>query len=147
MSKRLRITICVVGLLGMIACSKGGALIVDDGNGGGGHINNPADTIAPVLTIHTPAPDQAFANMSTINISGNISDNLGLYRGTIKITDDATGYVLKNQAYEIHGITTYNFNVSYVTSVTTLSNYTVTVWFEDHGYNGVTKTVKVKVYP
>ncbi|MEK7224727.1 MAG: hypothetical protein AAB221_03495, partial [Bacteroidota bacterium] len=105
------------------------------------------DTTAPLLDIYTPTANQVFTSGSTITITGRLTDDLGLYRGTIKITNDANGDILKNQAYEIHGLRLYDFSLSYVTSVTTASDYTVTVSFEDHGYNSVTKSVKVKVNP
>jgi hypothetical protein len=132
----------------LLSCSKGG--VVDPGgNGGGGgpHIIDLNDTIPPALDIYTPTANQVFTNGNTIGITGKVTDNGGLYRGTIKITNDATGAVVKEQLYEIHGFQSYNFNISHTTSVTTASDYTVTVSFEDHGYNTTTKSVKVKINP
>jgi hypothetical protein len=129
----------------LISCSRGG---VDDAAGGGGpHVFNPGDTIPPVIDIITPLPDQAFSNGSTITITGRVTDNGGLYHGNIRITDDLSGALLKEQLYEIHGFQLYNFNTGYTTAVSSVSNYTVTVTFDDHGYNVVTKSVKVKVNP
>ncbi len=130
----------------LAACSKGGSSSSDDG-GGGTHIPSPNDTTAPTLDIYTPTANQVFASGNAINITGRLTDDLGLYRGTIKIINDANGDILKNQAYEIHGLRLYDFSLSYVTAVTATSDYTVTVSFEDHGYNSVTKSVKVKVNP
>lgn len=129
----------------IISCSKGG-VPADNGNGGG-HINNPADTVPPVVTILTPAENQIFANGSVIQITGRITDDEGLYRGSVWLTDDATGVVLKEQLYEIHGLRLYNYSVNHTAFVTAASDYTVTVRFEDHGYNSVTKSVKIKVNP
>lgn len=42
---------------------------------------------------------------------------------------------------------TYNFNLNHTSSVPIITNYTVTVFFEDHGLNSVSKTVKIKVNP
>lgn len=127
------------------SCSKGGGP-VDDG-GGNPHIENPADTIAPMITIATPTENQVFTSGNTINMTGRISDDLGLYRGTVKLVNDANGLVLKEQAYEIHGLLAYNFSLSHTAVVTTASDYTVTVTFEDHGLNSVTRSVKIKVNP
>lgn len=124
-----------------LSCSKGGS--VDDTE----YANNPSDVTAPVLTINTPAPDQVFNNGNSINVTGRVTDDLGLYRGTIRITNDLNGDVLKEQAYEIHGILAYNFNISHVAAVSVASNYTVTVWFEDHGSNTAARSVKIKVNP
>lgn len=146
MNPGIKIVLIVATLTTVIACSKGGT-ITDDGSDGGGNVNNPSDTTAPVLTINNPLPNQVYTNWATINVSGNISDDLGLYRGSIRITNDAGGGLLKEQLYEIHGIRTYNFSVNHTATVTAASDYTVTVSFEDHGYNSTTKTVKIKVNP
>jgi len=128
------------------SCSKGG----NSGDNGGGGINNnppPNDTIAPVLDIFTPTPNQVFTSGNMITVTGRITDDLGLYRGSIRITNDANGNILREQLYEIHYQLLYNFNINYTPVVSTPSNYTVTVFFEDHGLNNVTKSVKIKVNP
>ena len=128
------------------ACSKGGNA-VDDHSGGGGGNPSPNDVTPPILDIYTPTANQVFTSGNNIDISGRIADDLGLYRGSIRITNDATGQVVKEQLYEIHYVLLYSFNISYTTSVTVPTDYTVTVFFEDHGYNSATKSVKVKVNP
>jgi hypothetical protein len=128
------------------ACSKSGSS--SDGGSGGGHPTpSPVDTIAPSLTINTPTANQIFTAGNVINVTGRINDDLGLYRGSIRIINDATNAVLKEQLYEIHYVLSYDFNISYTTSVTAASDYTVVVSFEDHGLNSATKSVKVKVNP
>jgi hypothetical protein len=127
------------------ACSKGGSS--SDDNGGGGPTPSPIDVTAPVLNINTPTSNQVFTSGNVINITGRTTDDYGLYRGSIRITNDATGALLKEQLYEIHYVLAYDFNISYTTNVTIASNYTVTVSFEDHGFNSVTKSVKVQVNP
>lgn len=127
------------------SCSKGGDPI-DDG-GGGPHVLVPDDTTAPEIFIFTPAASQVFNNGNIINISGRITDDLGLYRGTINIVNDANGLNMLSQPYEIHGLKLYNFNINHTASVATVTNYTITVAFEDHGTNSTSKTVKVKVNP
>ena len=133
------------GIMFTVACSKGGS---SDAGGGGPHPTpSPVDTIAPVLTINTPTANQLFTSGNIINITGRITDDLGLYRGSIRITNDANNAILKEQLYEIHYVLGYDFNISYTTNVTVPSDYTVTVFFEDHGYNNAAKSVKVKVNP
>ncbi len=126
------------------SCSKGGT-VTDDG--GGPHVITPTDTTAPEISILTPTINQVFASGNVINITGKITDDYGLYRGTIRVVNDANGAVLMNQAYEIHGLLLYNYNINHTTSVATSTDYTVTVSFEDHGTNITTKSVKVKVNP
>lgn len=127
-----------------VSCSKGSA---GTDNGDDNHNPNPSDTTAPELTVNTPVASQVFNNGNTISVTGRITDNLGLYRGSIRIVNDADGVVVKEQLYEIHGLPVYNFNLGHIVAVPAASDYTVTVWFEDHGYNGVTKSVKIKVNP
>jgi hypothetical protein len=128
------------------ACSKGTSSSIDHG-GGPGPTPSPIDTIAPSLTINTPTSNQVFTSGNVINITGKVTDDLGLFRGSIRITNDATGALIKEQLYEIHFVLSYDFNISYATSVTIPSDYTITVFFEDHGSNSATKSVKVKVNP
>lgn len=125
------------------SCSKDGT-ISDDG-GGGPHVITPTDIIAPEISIFTPTINEVFTNGSVINITGKITDDYGLYRGTIRVINDANGAILLNQAYEIHGLLHYNFNINHTTSVAATTDCTVTISFEDHGSNSTTKSVKVKV--
>jgi hypothetical protein len=129
----------------LVACSKGSGAAPDDG--GGTHIINNNDTTAPVVEIFTPVDAQVFTNGAVISMTGKITDIGGLYKGTIRIINDATGAVVKEQLYEIHGFQSYNFNLSHTASVTSVSDYTVTVTFEDHGLNQTSKSVKIKVTP
>ena len=138
------LTIAMTALM-LSACSKGGG--TTDGGGGGPHVETPSDITPPVIVINSPSASQVFTSGSTINVTGRLTDNLGLYRGTIRIINDANGFELKSQAYEIHGLRAYDYNISYSTSVTVASDYTIVVSFEDHGNNVTTKSVKVRVNP
>ena len=129
----------------VIACSKTGPGNVDDDSSL--HIIDTNDTIPPDIEINTPIAAQVFSNGSSIDITGKITDNGGLYRGSIRITNDVNNAVIKEQLYEIHGFQLYNFSLSHTASVTTPSDYTVTVLFEDHGLNQVSRSVKIKVNP
>ena len=142
-----KLFIPLILLLGMavLACSKGGSPTADDNPNP--HVENPADTIAPVITINTPADNQIFSSGQLINMTGRITDDMGLYRGTVKLINDANGLVLKEQVYEIHGLMAYNFSMNHTATVSSTANYTVTISFEDHGYNSVTRSVKIKVNP
>jgi hypothetical protein len=133
-------------LMSLFSCAKGG--VKDSSNDGSStHYFAPNDSVAPVLAITTPVTDQVFTSGNAINVTGRITDETGLYRGSIRIVNDANGELQKEQLYEIHGVLDYSFSLLYTTLVTTASNYTVTVWFEDHGLNRTTKMVKIKVNP
>ena len=136
--KTFRFGIIALSIFLFSACSK---------DSGDDHEINEDDITPPVIEIYTPTENQVFSNGSNISITGKLTDDLGLYRGTVKITNDANAAVIKEQAYEIHGLLTYNVNLSHTVSVTTTADYTVTFRFEDHGNNISTKTVKVKVNP
>ena len=126
------------------ACSKGGA-VVDNGPADPGFV--PSDTTAPQISIYSPAAEQVFSNGSSILISGRITDDYGLYRGTIKMTDDSNGIVVMNKPYEVHGLVSHNFSVNHVATVQLLTNYTITISFEDHGYNTAVVSRKIKINP
>ena len=140
----LNILIGLTVIVTVESCTKSGT--GDDGSGGP-HVISPNDTTPPVVNILTPANNQVFTNGNVINITGRLTDDLGLYRGTVKVINDANGAILMNQSYEIHGLKLYDFNINYTTSVSVVSDYTITVAFEDHGSNMTTKSVKVKVNP
>ena len=133
-------------LVFLLACSKANDTADDTGTGGP-HVVTPSDTTAPEIIILTPTLNQVFANGGVINITGKITDDFGLYRGTIRVVNDATGNIIMNQAYEIHGLLLYNFSINHTVSTLAAADYTVKVSFEDHGLNATTKSVKVKVTP
>ena len=143
---RYFVSLIIVGMM-LVACSKGGTDTSGDEGSGNPHVDSPSDTTAPVVIINTPVPDQVYTSGTIINVTGRITDDFGLYRGTVRITNDANGALLKEQQYEIHGLLAYNFNISYTTAVTAVSDYTVRVTFEDHGNNTASRSVKVKVNP
>ena len=136
--------VCFLGLALITSCSRSGGIPDEPG---GPHTEDPQDTIPPVITISSPSSGQEFANGSTVSITGNISDNKGLYRGTIRLTEDAGGTVLREQSYEIHGLLSYNFSLGHTVNVSAVTDCTVTVSFEDHGYNRVTRSVRCKLRP
>ncbi len=143
LKKRIHILSGLAIVFSFVACSKSGSGSDNDSN----HLFSANDKTPPEVLIFTPSAGQVFSNGSTINMTGRITDDLGLYRGTIKIVNEATGNTIMSQSYEIHGLRLYNFNISHPVSVTTSADYTVTVSFEDHGANAVSKSVLVKVNP
>jgi hypothetical protein len=140
------IVIAEIFLLLTAACGKSG-VSGDDGSDSGPHIVNTQDTIPPVIELLTPVTNQVFNPGDMVSVTGKVTDGDGLYQGSIRITNDANNNILKEQLYVIHGITQYDFSVSQALSVTAVTNCTVTVVFEDHGLNTVTKSVKIKINP
>ena len=123
------------------SCNKGGGAAGDDIHTGYG-----ADDTYPVVVVTTPTDNQSFTSGSVIDVTGTVSDN-SIFQGSITITNDANGSIVKEQEYEIHYIPVYNFSMSCTISVTAATDYTATVKFEDHGHNQTVKTVKIKVNP
>jgi hypothetical protein len=122
-------------------CSKGGY-----GASETDPVLNFSDTTLPVIEINTPTADQEFKSGATVSITGKITDN-SLYQGSINIKEEGTGNTIKDQLYEIHGLSSYNYTLTWIPSVTKITSYIITVAFEDHGLNKSSKSVKVKVNP
>ncbi len=123
-------------------CSSGGYGQETDPN----HVLDFSDSTFPVIEITTPTADQEIQSGTNISITGKITDN-SLYQGNISIKDEATGNKVKEQQYEIHGLSSYNYSLNWSPSVTKITSYIITVAFEDHGFNETAKSVKVKVNP
>jgi len=123
-------------------CSSGGYGQETDPN----HVLNFSDSTSPVVEITTPTADQEFKSGTAISITGKITDN-SLYQGSIIIKDEGTGITVKDQVYEIHGLSSYNYNLAWTPSVTTITSYIITVKFQDHGFNESSKSIKVKINP
>jgi hypothetical protein len=136
---KILFSFCIAFAIVVTACSKAGGAAEDEL-----HVTDSSDTTMPVVEINSPFDSQSFISGDTIRVEGKVTDN-GLYRGSIRITNDVNDALIKEQLYEIHGFQLYNFSLAYKTAVTVATNYTVTVQFEDHGLNNSIKTVKVNV--
>ena len=141
MKLRVNVILWLVPLLFLFNCTPGGIPPNEDP-----HVINVNDTIFPFITINKPLAGQVFTTGETITIEGKVTDQ-GLYNGNIQILNSANSTIVKEQPYEIHGLLEYNFSLSHVASVSSITDYTITVWFQDHGLNITTKSVKVKVNP
>lgn len=140
----------VVMILLVQACSKSGGSTdtgTGPGTGGGGGNNNIVDTIAPEVVITTPAPNQRLRSGIPINISGRITDDIGMYRGSIRVYADASNQLLVQQLYEAHYLQLYNYSYNYTPGVSSSTVLRIEVSFEDHGGNSTTRSVKVTVDP
>jgi hypothetical protein len=143
MKKTVVVVSCLFVFLTLNSCTKGGGGQDD----GGQHTITFSDYVSPVLEVYTPVDGQAYSSGAAVSITGKITDESGLYQGSIRITKDSNGELVRQQLYEIHGVLAYNFNISEAISVTAPTDYTVTIKFEDHGLNVATRSVKIKVNP
>jgi hypothetical protein len=129
------------------ACSKGSAGTDGTQLGGGVNYNTVVDTTPPGISIITPTDNQVFTSGNTINISGTITDDYGMYRGSIRVYNDGTNTLLSQQLYEAHYLLSYNYSLNYTPVVITPTILRIEVSFEDHGANVTTKSVKVTINP
>jgi hypothetical protein len=140
MKRKILFSFCIATAIIVAACSKGGQAAEDP------HISDFSDSTTPVVELKSPTDNQLFTSGDIIKVEGKVTDN-SLYRGSIGITDDANAAIVKEQLYVIHGYQSYDFYVEYKTAVTVVTNYTVTVQYEDHGEKAGIKAVKVKETP
>ena len=129
-------------MLFITGCSKVGGSPDEDI-----HVIDHSDNVFPVLAVNKPLNNQVLNNGDTIFVEGKVSDDKTMYKGRIKISDDGNGFGLKEEFFETHVLQTINFNTFYKANVTTVSDFTVLVEFEDHGLNKVFVSLKVKVNP
>ena len=141
--KRFTILLWLITILILGGCSKGNSGTDENSN----HLFSANDKTPPEIIIFTPSANQVFSNGNVISITGRITDDLGLYRGTIKIVNEGNVNTVMSQAFEIHGLRLYNFDLTHTTSVVASSDYSVVITFDDHGANSATKSVPVKVNP
>lgn len=90
----------------LIACSRSGEVTEHPD-----HTVNHQDSTNPVIQLNKPVADEVFSSGTVITVEGNVKDE-ALYNGKIRITNEANA-LIKEQAYEIHGLTSYNFNLTY----------------------------------
>jgi len=144
MMKRCFYSTGIVLTLGLIiaSCNKVGA-----GPEQGLDTEDKSDNTAPVLTVTKPTANQVYISGDSIIIDGKAVDEKVMYKGKVQIKNDATGIVVAESSYETHFLNTLTFHVGYKAVVTTSTDFSAIIEFQDHGYNFVTSTVKVKVNP
>lgn len=124
------------------ACSKVGAGEEEDINA-----IDQNDDVFPVINATKPTINQVYRSGDSIIVEGNVTDDKTLYKGKVQIKNDANSSVVAENYYETHFLTAMNFRLAYQAVVTTSTDFTVLVEFQDHGANTSTTTIKVKVNP
>ena len=106
---------------GLPACTKAyGTALVDDPT----HFD-PGDDIFPVIVLNKPSDNQVYANGDSIVVNGYATDNKIVYKGNIKVIDDAIGLAVNEQNFESHIYNRIDFNVAYKAVVSKVSTYTI----------------------
>jgi hypothetical protein len=141
-----RIVFCVlfaaVSFLMIVSCTKTGGSEADSPDQ-----VDENDDIFPVITIDKPLANQVFNSGDSIIIEGKCTDNKIVYKGKVQLKNDATTLAVAENYYESHFLQMINFRVAYKATVTSATDYSVIVEFQDHGLNVSNTTIKVKVNP
>ena len=133
----------LIGLVNLVvvSCSKVGAAGEDDIDA-----IDQNDDIFPVITVTRPAANQTYVSGDSIVVEGKVTDEKKMYKGKVVIKNDVTGFT-EEAHYETHFLSTINFRLATKAIVTTPTDFSILVEFQDHGMNTSTATIKVKVNP
>jgi hypothetical protein len=99
----------------LIACSKTGGPGADNPD-----LIDQNDDVFPVITVSKPSNNQVYTSGDSVLVQGYATDNKVMYKGTVKIINDATGVTEKSQLFETHFLQKLDFYVAYKTSVTSI---------------------------
>ena len=126
----------------IIACSKVGTPPEENN-----HLHDANDDVFPLINVEKPVNNQQYLNGDTIFIKGMFTDDKKLYKGWIRVINDVTTLVMREQYFETHGAGSIPFDIYYKPVVTSVIDYTVTFEIEDHGFNKTQLALKVRVNP
>lgn len=137
------ITILVLSSFLVLSCTKVG------GSTGDEDITaiDQNDDVFPVIATTRPTANQVYSSGDSIIVEGKVTDDKKMYKGKVQIKNDASGFVVADNYYETHFLSAINFRLAYKAVVTTPTDFSVFLEFQDHGANTVTATIKVKVNP
>ena len=105
------------------------------------------DDIFPVITVSKPTAGQVYSSGDSIVVQGKTTDNKIVYKGKVRITNDATSALVAESYYESHYLTAIDFRLAYKAIVTAPTDFSILVEFQDHGGNMSSAAIKVKVNP
>lgn len=127
----------------VLSCSKvGGAIDDDDPN----EIDQN-DGVFPVITVLKPSPSQLYKSGDSIVVEGKVTDDKLMYKGKVQIKNDANGFMMAEKYYETHVSSEMSYRLAYKAEVTSTTEFSVLIEFQDHGANTSIATIKVKVNP
>ena len=105
------------------------------------------DNIFPVITVSKPTANQVYVSGDSIVVQGKTTDDKIVYKGKVRITNDATSAIVAESFYESHFLTAIDFRLAYKATVSAPTDFSILVEFQDHGANTTSATIKVKVNP
>ncbi len=136
------VTLFSTGML-LLACSKVGSA-TDDGDPNEIDQN---DGMFPVITILKPSANQLYRSGDSIVVEGKVTDDKKMYKGKVQIKNDANNFVMAEMHYETHFLLEMNYRLAYKAEVTSPTDFSILIEFQDHGTNTSAATLKVKVSP
>ena len=105
------------------------------------------DDILPTITVSKPTANQVYTSGDSIIVEGKVIDDKTLYKGKVEIKNDVNSFVVADGNYETHFLATINYRLAYKAVITTPTDFTIRVEFQDHGANTSVAILKVKVNP
>ena len=105
------------------------------------------DITFPVINFSKPLANQVYTSGDSIIIEGKVTDEKSLYKGKVFLKNETSSQTVTEQFYETHFLKVIDFRVAYKAIVSASTEFSVIVEFEDHGYNKVSQSLKVKVKP
>ncbi len=123
---------CIAAILSLIviSCTKVG--FADEENPDAIDQN---DDIFPVITVSKPTAGQVYLSGDSIVVQGKTTDDKIVYKGKVRITNDATSAIVAESYYESHLLTAIDFRLAYNAIVTLPTDFSILVEFRDHGAN------------
>ncbi len=136
------VTLFSTGML-LLACSKVGSA-TDEGDPNEIDQN---DGVFPVITVLKPSANQLYRSGDSIVVEGKVTDDKKMYKGKVQIKNDANNFVMAEMHYETHFLLEMNYRLAYKAEVTSPTDFSILIEFQDHGTNTSAATLKVKVSP
>ena len=126
----------------VVSCKKVGYAEEDDPDA-----IDQNDDIFPVITVSKPGANQVYLSGDSIVVQGKTTDDKIVYKGKVRITNDATSAIVAESSYESHYLTAIDFRLAYKAVVSAPTDFSILVEFQDHGANTASAALKVKVNP
>ena len=127
----------------VLSCSKVGSAIDDDDP----NEIDQNDGVFPVINVLRPSANQLYKSGDSIVVEGKVTDDKLMYKGKVQIKNDANGFMMTEKYYETHVSSEMNYRLAYRAEVTSPTDFSVLIEFQDHGANTSIATIKVKVNP
>ena len=127
----------------LLSCSKVGSAADDDNP----NAIDENDNVFPVITVTKPAANQVYTSGDSIVVEGKVTDEKKMYKGKVQIKNDANNFVMAENYYETHFSLYFNYRLAYKAEVTSPTDFSILLEFQDHGTNISAATIKVKVNP